>query len=159
MTFFQFRKKVYFCTQKLIVMTGKYIYEYPRPMLTADCVVTNSRGEILLVRRGGEPFKGCWALPGGFMEMDETLEHCAVRELEEETGLKVSEQEIRLIGVYSALGRDPRGRTVTTAYAAHVENDEAVAGDDAAEVRWWPIAALPPLAFDHAEIVSDGQRL
>ena len=114
---------------------------------------------VLMTKRSEYPFKGCWALPGGFMEMDETLEHCAVRELEEETGLKVSEQEIRLIGVYSALGRDPRGRTVTAAYAAHVENDEAVAGDDAAEVRWWPIAALPPLAFDHADIVSDGQRL
>lgn len=145
-------------------MVGQYTYEYPRPMLTADCMVTNSRGEVLLVRRGNDPFKGCWALPGGFMEMDETIEHCAVRELEEETHLKVSEKDIRLIGVYSAPGRDPRGRTVTAAYAVSGKWIEesgkiAVAGDDAAEVRWWPLNALPPLAFDHAQIVSDGQRL
>ena len=145
-------------------MVGQYTYEYPRPMLTADCMVTNSRGEVLLVRRGNDPFKGCWALPGGFMEMDETIEHCAVRELEEETHLKVSEKDLRLIGVYSAPGRDPRGRTVTAAYAVSGKWIEesgkiAVAGDDAAEVRWWPLNALPPLAFDHAEIVSDGQRM
>ena len=146
----------YLCIQKLIVMAGKYTYEYPRPMLTADCMVTNSKGEILLVRRGNDPFKGCWALPGGFMEMDETIEHCAVRELEEETGLRVSEKDIRLIGVYSAPGRDPRGRTVTAAYSVRVGNETAMAGDDAAEVRWWPLNALPPLAFDHAQIVSDG---
>ena len=141
-------------------MIGKYTYDYPRPMLTADCMVTNLQGEILLVRRGNDPFKGCWALPGGFMEMDETIEHCAVRELEEETGLCVSEQDIKLIGVYSTPGRDPRGRTVTAAY--RVENSKmeiARAGDDAAEVSWWPLNALPPLAFDHAQIVSDGQRL
>lgn len=145
-------------------MVGQYTYEYPRPMLTADVMVTNAEGEVLLVRRGNDPFKGCWALPGGFMEMDETIEHCAVRELEEETHLKVSEKDLRLIGVYSAPGRDPRGRTVTAAYAVSGKWIEesgkiAVAGDDAAEVRWWPLNALPPLAFDHAQIVSDGQRL
>lgn len=137
---------------------GKYIYDYPRPMLTADCMVVNDRNEVLLVRRGNDPYKGCWALPGGFMEMDETLEHCAVRELEEETGLKVDEQDIRLIGIYSAPGRDPRGRTVTAAYL--VKNVEcrmkdAHAGDDAAELRWWSLFALPTLAFDHAQIVAD----
>ena len=141
---------------------GHYIYEYPRPMLTADCVVVNDRNEILLVKRGNEPFKGCWALPGGFMEMDETIVHCAVRELEEETGLVVSEQDLRLIGIYSAPGRDPRGRTVTAAYLVRSGQwvvDSILAGDDAAEVHWWPLNALPPLAFDHAQIVSDGQRL
>ena len=143
----------------MTVMVGRYTYEYPRPMLTADCMVTNLQGEILLVKRGNEPFKGCWALPGGFMEMEETIEHCAVRELEEETGLKIGESEVRLIGIYSAPGRDPRGRTVTAAYAVNAGSAEIVAGDDAAEVRWWPLDALPPLAFDHAEIVSDGQRL
>ena len=143
---------------------GSYTYDYPRPMLTADCVVVRSGSEVLLVRRGGEPFKGCWALPGGFMEMDETIEHCAVRELEEETGLRFAEQDLRLIGVYSALGRDPRGRTVTAAFRVEsgerrTESGEPVAGDDAAEVRWWPLAALPPLAFDHADIVADAQRM
>ena len=143
---------------------GSYTYDYPRPMLTADCVVVRSGSEVLLVRRGGEPFKGCWALPGGFMEMDETIEHCAVRELEEETGLRFAERDLRLIGVYSAPGRDPRGRTVTAAFRVEsgerrVESGEPVAGDDAAEVRWWPLAALPPLAFDHADIVADAQRM
>lgn len=136
-----------------------YTYDYPRPMLTADCVVINAHDEILLVRRANEPFKGCWALPGGFMEMDETLEHCAVRELEEETSLKVSEAALRLVGVYSAPGRDPRGRTVTAAFLVNrewrAESGEPVAGDDAAELRWWPLTALPPLAFDHAHIVAD----
>jgi len=137
---------------------GQYTYDYPRPMLTADCVVVNDRNEILLVKRGNEPFRGCWALPGGFMEMDETIERCAVRELEEETSLVVTEQDIRLIGIYSAPGRDPRGRTVTAAYLVKIEEGSmknAHAGDDAAELRWWPLSALPPLAFDHAQIVDD----
>ncbi len=150
---------------------GSYTYDYPRPMLTADCVVVRSGSEVLLVRRGGEPFKGCWALPGGFMEMDETIEHCAVRELEEETGLCFAERDLRLVGVYSAPGRDPRGRTVTAAFRVEsgerrvgsgewrVENGEPVAGDDAAEVCWWPLAALPPLAFDHADIVAAARRM
>lgn len=129
-------------------------------MLTADCVVRRGN-EVLLVRRGGEPFKGCWALPGGFMEMDETIERCAVRELKEETGLAFSEAEVRLVGVYSTPERDPRGRTVTVAYLAIVGLSavSAVAGDDAAEVRWWPLSALPPLAFDHAMIIADARRM
>ena len=136
-----------------------YTYEYPRPMLTADCVVINPCGEVLLVRRGNEPFRGCWALPGGFMEMDETIEHCAVRELQEETGLQVAEGDLRLVGVYSAPGRDPRGRTVTAAYAVCLADEvRAVAGDDAAEIRWWSLETLPPLAFDHAQIIADAIR-
>lgn len=130
-------------------------------MLTADCVVV-SGGEVLLVRRGGEPFKGCWALPGGFMEMDETIEHCAVRELQEETGLTFDEDEIRIVGVYSAVGRDPRGRTVTAAFlvnAIRYGKNSPVAGDDAAEVRWWPLSALPSLAFDHGSIIDDARKL
>ena len=70
-----------------------YVYEYPRPALTADCLVVNPHDEVLLVRRGGQPYKGCWALPGGFMEMDETLEECAVRELHEETGVVVEPRQ------------------------------------------------------------------
>ena len=145
--------------QRQMATEGKYIYNYPRPMLTADCMVVNDRNEILLIQRGNEPYKGCWALPGGFMEMDETIEHCAVRELEEETGLKVDEKDLRLVGVYSTPGRDPRGRTVTAAFRVRGKWGKPQAGDDAAEVRWWPLDTLPPLAFDHAEIVSDGQRL
>lgn len=132
-----------------------YTYEYPRPMLTADCMVVNPRGEVLLIRRGNEPYQGCWALPGGFMNMDETLEHCAVRELHEETGLVVSEEQLRPIGVFSRVDRDPRGRTVTAAYRIDLPAcAEAHGGDDAAEARWFPLNNLPPLAFDHAEIIA-----
>ena len=124
-------------------------------MLTADCMVVNPCGEILLIRRGNEPYRGCWALPGGFMEMDETIEHCAVRELHEETGINVGEEQLHLIGIFSRLGRDPRGRTVTAAYRIDLPtNTDAQSGDDAAEARWFPLSELPPLAFDHAEIIA-----
>jgi 8-oxo-dGTP diphosphatase len=109
---------------------------------------------VLLIERGGEPFKGCWAFPGGFMNMDETTEQCAIRELEEETGLKVS--EVHQIGAYSKVDRDPRGRTVTVAYLAIVDAPMAVSGqDDAAKAQWFPLTALPELAFDHEEIMKD----
>ena len=137
-----------------------YIYEYPRPAVTADCVVITKEKEpkVLLIQRGHEPFKGCWAFPGGFMNMDETTEQCAVRELEEETGLKVS--NIQQIGAYSKVDRDPRGRTVTVAYLAVIEKPEAVKGlDDAAKAQWFPISALPKLAFDHEEIMKDAIKL
>lgn len=141
-------------------MKGTYTYEYPRPMLTADCVVVRHRAEVLLVKRANEPYKGCWALPGGFMEMDETIEHCAVRELQEETGITVGEDSLKLIGVYSTPGRDPRGRTVTAAYRVDMADDvQPQAGDDAAEVHWWPLTALPPLAFDHNEIIAAAKRM
>ncbi|MBR6141242.1 MAG: NUDIX hydrolase [Bacteroidaceae bacterium] len=137
-----------------------YTYKYPRPSVTADTVVI-AKGEepqVLLVQRGNEPFKGCWAFPGGFMNMDETTEQCAVRELEEETSLKVN--EVRQIGAYSKLDRDPRGRTITVAYLAIVDAPVAVKGqDDAAKAAWFPLSALPPLAFDHSDIIQDVARL
>jgi len=132
-----------------------YTYDYPRPMLTADCVVVNPAGEVLLIRRGREPFRGYWALPGGFFEEGETIEHCAVRELEEETGIVADEAEIKLVGVFSRPGRDPRGTTVTAAYLVQLsDNVCAHAGDDAAEARWFPLGNLPELAFDHSEIIA-----
>ena len=137
-----------------------YIYEYPRPAVTADCVVITKEKEpkVLLIQRGHEPFKSCWAFPGGFMNMNETTEQCAVRELEEETGLKVA--DIQQIGAYSKVDRDPRGRTVTVAYLAVIEKPEAVKGlDDAAKAQWFPISALPKLAFDHEEIMKDAKCL
>ena len=137
-----------------------YTYEYPRPAVTADCVVITKEKEpkVLLIQRGHEPFKGCWAFPGGFMNMDETTEQCAVRELEEETGLKVA--DIQQIGAYSKVDRDPRGRTVTVAYLAVIDKPEAVKGlDDAAKAQWFPISALPQLAFDHEEIMKDAIKL
>ena len=137
-----------------------YTYEYPRPAVTADCVVIAKENEpkVLLIQRGNEPFKGQWAFPGGFMNMDETTEQCAVRELEEETGLKVN--KIKQIGAYSKVDRDPRGRTVTVAYLVVIDKAEAVKGsDDAAKAQWFPISALPKLAFDHEEILKDAKKL
>jgi 8-oxo-dGTP diphosphatase len=137
-----------------------YTYEYPRPAVTADCVVITKENEpkVLLIQRGNEPFKGQWALPGGFMNMDETTEQCAVRELEEETGLKVN--KINQIGAYSKVDRDPRGRTVTVAYLAIIDKAEAVkGGDDAAKAQWFPLSNLPELAFDHEEIMKDAKKL
>ena len=137
-----------------------YTYEYPRPAVTADCVVITKENEpkVLLIQRGNEPFKGCWAFPGGFMNMDETTEQCAVRELEEETGLKVS--NIQQIGAYSKVDRDPRGRTVTVAYLTLIDNAEKVKGlDDAAKAQWFSLSQLPKLAFDHEDIMADALRL
>jgi 8-oxo-dGTP diphosphatase len=136
-----------------------YTYKYPRPAVTADMIVLTDESEpkILLIQRGDEPFKGCWAFPGGFMNMDETTEQCARRELKEETGLDI--EEVQQVGAYSTVDRDPRGRTITVAYITHVPQILPVTGlDDAAEAKWWPINALPPLAFDHAQILRDALR-
>lgn len=133
-----------------------YTYKYPRPAVTADCVVITSEEEprVLLIERGEEPFKGCWAIPGGFLNMDETTEQCAIRELEEETGLKID--KAKQIGAYCKVDRDPRGRTISVAYLAIVERPLEVSGqDDAAKAKWFPVNALPPLAFDHDEIMAD----
>ena len=136
-----------------------YTYKYPRPSVTADCVVMTREAEpkVLLIERGDEPFKGCLAFPGGFMDMDETTEQCAIRELEEETGLKVS--KVYQIGAYSKVDRDPRGRTITVAYIAIVDEPLAVSGqDDAAKAEWFSLSALPQLAFDHYDIMQDAIR-
>ena len=136
-----------------------YTYKYPRPAVTADCIVITKEAEakVLLIERGDEPFKGCWAFPGGFMNMDETTAQCAIRELEEEAGLKVS--EVHQIGAYSKVDRDPRGRTVTVAYLAIVDEPLAVNGqDDAAKAQWFLLSALPELAFDHDEIIQDAVK-
>ena len=133
-----------------------YTYNYPRPAVTADCIVITKEVEpkVLLVQRGGEPFKGCWAFPGGFMDMDETTEQCAIRELEEETGLKVT--EVHQIGAYSKVDRDPRGRTVSVSYLAIMDYPMPVKGqDDAEKAEWWALDNLPPLAFDHTDIMKD----
>ena len=123
--------------------------------MTGDCIVITkeANAKVLLIQRGDEPYKGCWAFPGGFMNMDETTEQCAIRELEEETGLKVN--EVHQIGAYSKVDRDPRGRTITVAYLAIIEKPVSVVGqDDAAKAEWWPISALPQLAFDHDELMQ-----
>ncbi len=133
-----------------------YTYKYPRPAVTADCVVITREKDpqILLIERGDEPFKGCWAFPGGFLNMDETTEQCAIRELYEETGLAV--KDITQIGAYSKVDRDPRGRTITVAYISVIEKAELVEGnDDAAQAKWFSLSVLPKLAFDHEEILKD----
>ena len=137
-----------------------YAYDYPRPAVTADCVVMTNEPfpKVLLIQRGGDPYKGSWAFPGGFMNMDETIEQCVIRELEEETNLKV--KDISLIGVYSKVDRDPRGRTITMAYLAIVDSPETVIGqDDAAKAEWFPINNLPKLAFDHSDIMKDAIKV
>lgn len=137
-----------------------YTYKYPRPALTADCVVITAEEEpkVLLIQRANEPFKGCWAFPGGFMEMDETTEECAIRELEEETGLRLD--TMVQVGAYSKVNRDPRGRTITIAYLAIVDEPlSVIAQDDAAKAEWFSINALPTLAFDHDEIMTDALNI
>ena len=137
-----------------------YTYKYPRPAVTADCIVITKEPDpkVLLIERGDEPFKGCWAFPGGFMNVDETTEQCAIRELEEETGLRVS--EVHQIGAYSKVDRDPRGRTITVAYLTIIDEPIAVNGqDDAAKAQWFPLSVLPELAFDHYDIMQDAVKV
>jgi len=134
-----------------------YRYQYPRPALTVDCVVFGfDEGElkVLLIERGLEPFKGRWALPGGFVRVDETLDEAARRELEEETGLK--RIFLEQLYTFGEVERDPRERVVSVAYYALVNLSEhnAKAATDAANARWFPVAKTPKLAFDHADILA-----
>ncbi|GAA1288165.1 NUDIX hydrolase [Streptomyces javensis] len=121
---------------------------------TADVVAVTPDGEVLLIERGWEPYKGSYALPGGYVDRGETSRQAAARELAEETGVRVRPADLRQIGTFDRPDRDPRGRVVTVAYLAVVPvGTPAVAGDDARTARWWPLESLPTLAFDHAEIL------
>jgi 8-oxo-dGTP diphosphatase len=126
-------------------------------MLTVDVVVlvdTTRTPRVLLVQRGNQPFRGSWALPGGFVEEGERVAEAASRELAEETGLQIGALE--LLGVYDTPGRDPRGWTVSVVYIARAQSELAVAGaDDASDARWFAADRLPELAFDHAVIIAD----
>lgn len=130
-----------------------YQYDYPRPAFACDAVLFFGYGdavELLLIRRKHDPFAGYWAFPGGFMNMDETCETAARRELKEETGIEIA--VLQWGHLADTPGRDSRGRVLTAMYFAHVDEKlVAVAQDDAAECRWFPLNALPELAFDHAE--------
>lgn len=134
-----------------------YTYEYPRLMLTVDAVVFRQNGsqlEVLLIQRKHDPFAGMWALPGGFVDMDETVENAIVRELEEETGLKA--ENLKQLYTFSAIGRDPRGRSVSVTFfgLADMNNSAVKGGDDASDAKWFDIKYLPQLAFDHIKAVE-----
>ncbi len=137
--------------------SGPYSYPYPHPAVTTDVVVftiRDGRLQLLLIRRGGEPFEGHWALPGGFLDIDEDLEFCAKRELEEETG--VAGVYLEQLYTFGRPGRDPRERVISVAYYALVPSEKLALkpASDATEAAWFPVAGLPPLAFDHDEIIS-----
>jgi 8-oxo-dGTP diphosphatase len=135
---------------------GKYVYDWPRPMVTVDAAVfafLEGRARLLLVQRKQEPYKNRWALPGGFIEMDEDLPDAAARELAEETGLR--NVSLEQLGAFGKPGRDPRGRTITIVYfgIARQDLDDIQAANDAARVQWFDLESLPPMAFDHDAIV------
>ena len=132
-----------------------YQYKYEHPAVTTDCVIFTYEDwklKVLLVKRGGEPYKGEWALPGGFLRNDETAKEGALRELREETGLEAS--AVGELGVFSDPSRDPRERVITIAFYALVKPSEVEGGDDADEAAWFSIDELPQLAFDHADIIN-----
>lgn len=134
-----------------------YSYKYPRAALTVDALIFVKEEEstfILLIERGREPFKNKWALPGGFVNLDETLEKACKRELQEETGLKVD--KMTQFKTYDAIDRDPRHRTISVVYYAELETKQTVKGsDDAARAEWFSIENIPELAFDHQQILDE----
>lgn len=135
---------------------GRYCYRYPHPAVTTDCVIfgfDGARLNVLLVKRGIDPFMGMWAFPGGFLNMDESAEEGALRELREETGL--SEAYIEQFHTYSSPGRDPRERVITIAFLALIRIRDVHGGDDAADARWFAVDDVPHLAFDHDTILRD----
>ncbi len=132
-----------------------YSYKYPRASLTVDAIVIKKKShQLLLIQRKNMPFVGKWALPGGFVDMDELLVDGCIRELKEETGLDLT--RMTQFKTYDAINRDPRGRTISIVhYGFAEENAEVQAADDAMQARWFSIQNLPELAFDHAQIISD----
>lgn len=135
-----------------------YTYEYPRPAITVDIAIFRPLGneyQILLIKRGQEPYKDHYALPGGFIEMDESLEQAALRELSEETGIK--NIPLTQIQTFSDPDRDPRGRVISTCFGSVLKTEDQIhvrAGDDAADAAWFSLDGLPALAFDHHRIIQ-----
>ncbi len=140
------------------------VNKYPRPSVTVDLVIFTVQQRdllVLLVRRGTAPFKDMWALPGGFLRLDEPLEEAARRELAEETGLEGEDVYLEQLYTFGAPDRDPRTRVITVAYFALIEDATGRplrATADAAEARWFSVYGLPPLAFDHGEIIDTALR-
>lgn len=138
----------------------EYKYNFPRPAVTTDTLVFREGKaciEILLIKRKHEPYKDFWALPGGFLEMEETPIEGALRELREETGLNIT--ELKEIGTFGEINRDPRGRTITIAFYTFVDHvkDQVEANSDAAELSWFSVKNIPDLAFDHKIILDKGK--
>lgn len=131
-----------------------FTYQYPRPAVTVDAILVSSARTVLLIERGREPYKGKWALPGGFIDMDESLETACLRELQEETGITI--KEVTQFKAFGAVNRDPRHRTISVVFYAFIgEEQPAQAGDDAAKAKWFPLDELPELAFDHGQILAE----
>jgi 8-oxo-dGTP diphosphatase len=137
-----------------------YTYDYPRPAVTVDCVIFSKKENnwyVLLIQRGNYPFKGMWALPGGFIDMDEELKDAAKRELKEETGLSVN--NLKQLYAFGKVGRDPRGRTISVTYYGIVDDTANVKGsDDAAKAQWFNVNTLPKVAFDHDQVIDMAMR-
>lgn len=141
-----------------------YTYDYPRPAVTVDIVlfaIHQGALQVLLVQRKHAPFAGAWALPGGFVEMDEDLETAALRELREETSVR--DVYVEQLHTFGAPDRDPRGRVITVAYFALLSEDERArvrlrSASDASEAAWWSVRELPELAFDHDRILEHALR-
>ena len=137
----------------------EFTYNYPRMLVTVDTIVflkddTNNTHKILLIQRINNPFHGCYALPGGFVEMDETLKDAAIRELLEETGLK--NVELKQLGAFDKIDRDPRDRNICIAFYGFTatSNSSVLGGDDAENAQWFDLDSLPSLAFDHSDIIQ-----
>jgi len=138
-----------------------YTYAYPRPAVTVDIIVTRTLkdlSQILLIERKNQPFKNQWALPGGFVDIDEEIEDAAYRELKEETS--ISEIKLNQFRTFGKPGRDPRGRTISIIYYGKLINEKQniEAGDDAQNLKWFSIDDLPELAFDHNYIIESFLR-
>lgn len=136
-----------------------FCYKYPHPAVTADCVIFGFDGinlKVLLIERGIEPYKGKWAFPGGFVNMNESCEEGALRELKEETGLSTA--YIEQFHTFSDPQRDPRERIITVAYFALVRIQEVKGGDDAAQAAWFALDEVPQLAFDHDRILREALK-
>lgn len=133
----------------------KYCYRYPHPAVTADCVIfgyDDNNIKVLLIQRGNEPYKGHWAFPGGFMNIDETAEQCALRELEEETGLK--NVKVEQFYTFTDVNRDPRERVISIAYYGKIQLSNVKGSDDADDAQWFSLDEIPNLAFDHDLVLS-----
>ncbi len=135
-----------------------YTYEYPRPMVTVDAIIyrqtKEQKTEILLIQRANDPFRSMWALPGGFVDIQEDIIDAVIRETKEETGLQIN--NFKQFKAFGKPGRDPRGRNIAIVFYAELINEQTeIAGDDASVASWFEVNGLPRLAFDHCKIINE----